>query len=235
MGNRKVPLITGEYYHVYLRGVEKRKIFLDDADVERFLLSLEIFNSADPIGSIYEHSYRKENHLGSLTSKVVDIIAYNALPNHYHILLRQCTEGGISKYMQSLNGGYTKYFNHKYNRIGSLFQGVFGSTHIQNNEQLLYTSVYVNLNHITHKIKLGSLTSKWGERSSWEQYINHGSYKYVVPCNTKDILSFYSDEREYKKEAEDIAKIIAMETAEGVEESKILQKNLEVSLPNNWV
>jgi len=228
MGNRKTPLVTNEYYHIYLRGVEKRDIVMDDTDVNRFLLSLKTFNSVQSVGSIYEHNYKHKKveaklkkigsqKIGSRTSKkievekLIDIIAFNVLSNHYHLLLRQRVDGGISKFMQSLNGGYTKYFNHRHKRVGPLFQGAFGSTHIKDDSELKYTSAYVNLNHVVHQLKFGNRTSKWDIRSSWRQYIDVENLEFPVLCSTNSVLLLYSNTDEYKKDAKKIAKTIAFE------------------------
>jgi hypothetical protein len=107
---RKTELETGEYYHIYNRGVDKRIIFLDEADIRRFYQSVEEFNTLEPIGSIYEHSFVKR--LGSEASKskaskskpaattLVSVIAHCANPNHFHLLLRQEAEKGIEKFMR---------------------------------------------------------------------------------------------------------------------------------------
>lgn len=173
MGNRKQPLITGEYYHIFGRGVEKRNIVEDQQDIERFITSLKCFNTVERIGSVYEFALRARNNkdrnqFGSSTSKLVDVLAYNILPNHYHLILRQKTDDGIAKYMQSCAGGYTKYFNTRYERMGPLFQGKFRSEHIATDAQLRYVTAYVHFNHLVHGIvpAEGSV-STWGERSSW--------------------------------------------------------------------
>lgn len=232
MGNRKVPLITGEYYHIYLRGVEKRDIVLDDDDISRFLLSLEVFNSIQPIGSIYENSFKRNkrcqqlNQLGSETSKLVELIAFNILDNHYHLILKQRVDGGISKFMQSFNGGYTKYFNNKNKRIGSLFQGVFNSRYIADDFQLRYLSAYVNLNHVVHS--LGSETSKWGRRSSWEQYVENKKASAIISCDTDMLISLYSNKEALKEDGEEVAEAIALERVKNktLEEENALNESL---------
>jgi len=77
---------------------------------------------------------------------LVEIIVYCLNPNHYHIILRQVSEGGVSKFMLKLSSGYSSYFNKKNKRSGSLFQGRFKAVHIDSNEYLLYLSAYVNKN-----------------------------------------------------------------------------------------
>ena len=123
---RKVLLVNDEYYHVFGRGVDKRQIFMDARDYARFLQSMEEFNTVEPIGSIFENSFRKrESQLGDGVSKLVEFICYCLNPNHYHFLMRQVADKGIEKFMHRLCLGYARYFNIKCQRSGSLFQGPF--------------------------------------------------------------------------------------------------------------
>lgn len=195
---RKTPFATGEYYHIYNRGVDKRTTFEDSEDITRFYESIEEFNVIEPIGSLYENSFVKQ--LGSRTSKsesdaLVSLIAHCANPNHFHLLLKQETEKGIEKFMQRIGTGYTKYFNNKYERSGALFQGKFKSVHIDSNEYLLHLSVYINLNDGVHQ--LGSPTSKLvRSRSSWGEYVDK-SIKGI--CEKDIILDQFEDIGEYKE------------------------------------
>jgi len=139
-----------EFYHIYNRGVDKRDIFMDSDDLYRFLKSMNDFNVQDPIGSIYEHSFK----LGSPTpklKKLVNFVAYCLNQNHYHFILEPLVDNGIQKFMHKLSTGYTNYFNEKYKRSGSLFQGGYKAIHINSNEYLLHASVYINLNYKIHK------------------------------------------------------------------------------------
>lgn len=186
----------GEYYHVYNRGVEKRDVFSDTEDLERFLQSLEEFNALDPIGSIYEKTFR-DRLFGSPTSKKpqISITAYCLNPNHYHLLLCQLMENGISKFMQKLGTGYTKYFNEKNKRTGVLFQGKFKAKHIDSNEYLLRASVYINLNNrIGVSNTVGGQASKLSA-SSWEEYCGKAR---LSRCNTDIILQQFRSVSEYK-------------------------------------
>src|SRR5437868_10728186 len=131
---RKTSFVTGEFYHVYNRGIDKRNIFSDAKDIARFFQSMQEFNNIETIGSIYENSF--SSPLGSLASKLrkpnkrlVNFICYCLNPNHYHFLLEQIAEKGIEKFLHRLGTGYTKYFNIKNKRSGSLFQGTFKAIH----------------------------------------------------------------------------------------------------------
>lgn len=188
---RPIALAQGEYYHVFNRGVEKRDIFLDRDDLSRFLESVRAFNSLNPIGSLFEHRFLPKDQLGSLTPKLVEVVCYCLNPNHFHLLLKQSSEKGIQKFMQRLGTGYTNYFNEKYKRSGGLFQGTYKSVHIESNEQLLHTSVYVNLNN-----QLGSLTPKLSV-SSRDEYM---SLDYAAPmCDKEIILGQFRNPNQYQK------------------------------------
>ena len=193
---RKVPFINGEYYHIYNRGVEKRLIFSNQYDVSRFLQSMEEFNTLDPIGSIYQNSFSRLRRPTSKSDRLVEFIAYCLNPNHYHFILKQIIDGGISEFMKRLGGGYTKYFNESNNRNGALFQGRFKSVHIDTNKYLLHASAYVNLNDRVHQ--LSNPTSKW-VRSSWGEYIEKNQNDF---CEKDIILEQFSNISEYKDFAE---------------------------------
>jgi hypothetical protein len=207
---RKVELATGEIYHIFNRGVDKRIVFNDQKDLDRFLLSMISFNSLEPVGSLHEQSFKKEK----IKKQLVNFVAYNLLPNHFHFILEQVSDGGISQFMKRLLGGYTWYFNNKRKRSGALFQGAFKSAHIDSNEYLLHVSVYVNLND---KIPLGDRTAKLG-KSSWEEYTNPNFRSGI--CVKKDlILDQFGSRNKYKK--------FALSSLEDIRDNKELHEELE--------
>lgn len=217
---RKTRLITGEYYHVYNRGTDKRAIFLDDYDFRRFLQSMEEFNTLQPIGSIYENSFLKEEHvLGNRTSKspLINILCYCLNRNHIHLILKQVANSGISEFMKRVGGGYTKYFNNKYKRNGVLFQGRFKASHIETNEYLLHASVYVNLNdHLhTQENDFNSISNK----TSWRNYTEENFSGASPTCSTQMILSQFSTKKEYES--------FAIATLHNIREKKQMDKELE--------
>ena len=198
---REEAFVNGEFYHIYNRGVDKRNVFTDKYDLARFFQSINEFNVVKPIGSLYENSFRR-NKLGGKTAKfeeerLVNIICYCLNPNHYHFILEQVSDTGISEFMRRLGGGYTWYFNNKYKRNGSLFQGKFKDSHIGTNEYLLYLSAYVNLNNKVHQ--LGGLTAKL-VKSSWGEYIDESvDKKGEKLCHTDIVLNQFRSKAEYKK------------------------------------
>ena len=197
---RKTPFVNGEFYHIFNRGTDKRTVFSNDYGFKRFVQSMEEFNSVEPIESIYVNSFR-EPKLKRRKSKLVNIVCYCLNINHFHMILEQIADGGISEFMKRLGGGYTKYFNHRHKRSGVLFQGKFKSRHIDSNEYLLHASAYVNLNNLAHKIR--------GEKfkSSWAEYIGIGGGNKNI-CKKPIILSQFRNAKEYKNFADNSLKDI---------------------------
>jgi len=197
----------GEFYHVYNHGIEDRDIVSDEYDSFRFLESLKMFNNEEPIGSIYEQSFHREESFGCWTtkSKLVNIVAYCLNPNHFHLLLEQVSDNGISEFMKRLGGGYTRYYNTRNKRRGHLFHGKFKAIWVNTNEYLLHVSAYINLNDRVHQInQLGGPTTKL-IRTSWEEYT--GTVKELI-CEKDIILGQFRNKGEYKEYAEDALPIM---------------------------
>ena len=205
MSSRTTPFIEWEFYHIFTRGIDKRNTFMDVEDAERFLLSMDEFNTTEPIGSIYEESFRKLSSKESRSipkskivtkprkqNKLVNFVCYCINPNHYHFILEQLVPNGIQKFMQRLGTGYTLFFNKKYKRTGALFQGPFKAIHIDSNEYLLHLSVYINLNGQVHQ--LGGEASKL-VRSSWEEYVDKNKNNF---CSKNIILKQFRSPGEYR-------------------------------------
>ncbi len=153
--------ITGEIYHIYNRGVDKRTIFEDDHDRIRFVHDLWEFNdkrsannserslsSNGLAGNMYEVSLRTLKKQEG-RDKLVDILAWCLMPNHFHLMLRQRVENGIPNFMRKLGTGYTNAFNIKTERVGSLFQGVYKFKYVDREEYLLYLPHYIHLNPVS--------------------------------------------------------------------------------------
>lgn len=152
MPQKIVPLVCDEFYHVFNRGVDKRETFLDKEDYLRFYQTLNLFNTIEPV--INFDSARIKSLKNNLNEKLVEIKAYALLPNHYHLIVKQISDGGLSEFMRRISTGYTSYFNQKNARSGALFQGRFKRVHISSDEQYNYLFAYVNENHFVHNIHI---------------------------------------------------------------------------------
>lgn len=174
--SRSISFATGEYYHLYNRGTDKRKTFLDKADHERFVSLLFLCNSGIPL--------HRSDHQGIAIEKIfaisrettlVDIGAYCLMQNHFHLLVHEQTEGGISLFMHKLATAYTLYFNKRHERRGSLFEGTFRAEHASRDEYLKYLFAYIHLNPI------GIIEKEWkehriGDRDKAEEFLK--TYQY---------------------------------------------------------
>ncbi len=152
MPSKVDPLITNEVYHIYNRGVDKRVVFGDKKDYLRFYQSLHLFNSKDPVINFDFARARFKNN--QTLEKLVEFHAYSLLPNHFHLILKQCSDGGVGEFMRRLSLGYTSYFNQRNDRSGSLFQGTFKRVHVATQEQYQYLFAYVNENHFVHNLDM---------------------------------------------------------------------------------
>lgn len=188
MGYRKTPLVEGEYYHVYNRGNSKQNIFLDDEDRERFVKLLYLCNSERGVNfrddiidkAIDAWDFNREQ-------AIVSIGAWVIMPNHFHIYVTskilpedrpRGDESTITEFMRKLSTGYSCYFNKKYNRTGSLFEGRFKATHVDRDTQAKYLFSYIHLNPVKlidtgwkkNGIKNISHTVKYLEGYQWSSY-----------------------------------------------------------------
>jgi putative transposase len=146
MGNRNVPFAEHEYYHIYNRGNSKQVIFREPDDYERFQALLYLSNSFERF--VFREIDEDKRYFIDRGTVLVDIEAYCLMPNHFHILLTQKVDNGISLFMKKVSTGYSMYFNKKYERTGSLFEGAFKSQHADSDEYLKYLYSYIHLNPV---------------------------------------------------------------------------------------
>jgi len=173
---KRISFSPGKFYHIYNRGTEKRDIFMNKNDYYRFLLLLYHCNSSKNVVLRLEN---KNFDLDPQKETLVDICAYCLMPNHFHLLIHEKIEGGISRFMQKLSTGYTMYFNKLYERNGVLFQGKFKSSHADEDEYLKYLFSYIHLN----PVKL--IEPLWKENGisdhfAAEKYLDYYSYSSYI-------------------------------------------------------
>lgn len=206
MSIRKIAFTEDNYYHVFNRGVDKRKIFKSKDDLYYFFKRLIDLNHV-VIGTKFNSKrFRKSGEvvIDTENAKMVSIVAYCLLPNHFHLVLKQESEDGISKFMQKLGTSYTMYFNKKYNRSGSLFQGKFKANLIGGDFGLPVLSVYVNLNYVHHKINPKQTLVK----SSIFEYLDKEIGESI--CNQQEVDSIVNEIgtiQEYQDFAKNTSKI----------------------------
>ncbi len=207
---RKQPIVTGEYYHVYNRGVDKRDIFNDNNDLYRFVESIYEFNKIETIGSIRDARKNKTESkaLAMLSFEpLVAIVAYCINPNHFHFVLKQLADGGISKFMQKLQGGYTYFFNVKHSRTGSLFQGTFKSHHMSSENYFNKILGYVNKNYQVHSIPKKKMSFILAGDYEYE----NNNFKIISKIEGKKFLVIFDGPKSFKKHCDEMVDIVRQE------------------------
>lgn len=205
---RKDPLITGMYYHIYNRGVDKRDIFMNKSDLERFVLSVKMFNTIKPIGSIKDKLDADKGFPDvQRPETLISIVVYTFNPNHFHFVVKQEIDGGISEFFKRLLGGYTKYFNLINKRNGALFQGRFKSKLIDNDDYFLKIYPYAHMNNLMHDIPK---EKSHLVLSSLEEYDNN-KFNIVAEKEAKELIAFYGDNENFKKESMNVIDMLRKE------------------------
>jgi len=202
---RKQPIVTGEYYHIYNRGVDKRDIFNDQKDLHRFIESVREFNRIEEIGSL--RNLRKndiQTAPKALSKPLVAIVAYCLNPNHFHFVLKQLVDGGIAKFMQKLQAGYTYYFNVKNARSGSLFQGTFKSQLMSGENYFNKIIGYTNKNYQVHNIPRHKINFVFASDHEYE----NNNFKIVSTKEGRKIFRFFNGSKNFKKHCDEIIDII---------------------------
>lgn len=199
-------------YHIYNRGVEKRKIFLDDNDYFRFIHNLFEFNDVKPAANLYYKSHEIRSHkIEKRTPRklLVKILAFCLMPNHFHLLLEPVQENGISFFLRKLCIGYAMYFNQKYVRTGGLFQGRFKGVLVNKEPHFVHLPFYIHLNPLDlispewreRTIKNYPETIKFLESYRWSSYLDYVGVKNFPSVTQREFLQeFFNSPQEYKKE-----------------------------------
>lgn len=153
---RAVPIVPGEYYHIFNRGNNKQSIFFDEENWIRFVFLIlylqspvTFTNQSRQIRYFVRHrvfNISDEDIKEIMAGRYVELVAFTLMPNHFHLLLKETQEKGTAVYMQRVLNAYTKYINAKRGISGHLFQGPFKAVRVENNEQLLYLSSYIHRN-----------------------------------------------------------------------------------------
>jgi putative transposase len=165
---RQTPFAINEYYHLYSRGVDKRKIFLNEEDERRFVRLLYLCNGTKPI--VYRGVRDTPLPLVNKGEAQVAIGSFCLMPNHFHLLVKEIKEGGTTRFMRKLLTAYSSYFNKRYERTGALFGSEFRSAHLNSDEYLKYIFSYIHLNPL--KILDSDWRSKAIDPYKAEKFLN---------------------------------------------------------------
>jgi len=179
------------FYHVYNRGVEKKRIFLDKQDHVVFLAFLKRYLTPppeDPTKTLEPNFYK------SLHDEI-ELLAYCLMPNHFHLLLKQTETTSMARFLQRVSTSYSIYFNRKYERVGPLFQGPYKAAVIDNENYFLHLSRYIHLN----PFEILKASPYKGEalvnllNYEWSSYADYLGKRHTEWVKTEMILSYFAD------------------------------------------
>lgn len=202
-----------ELFHVMNRGVDKRKIFLDDQDHLRFIHDLFEFNDQARVNNGLFLFKTNGQEVGRYIARkprklLVDIHAFCLMPNHYHLLVSPRAEGAVSLFMKKVNIGHAKYFNQKYDRVGALFQGRYKAVPVMKQAHFIHLPYYIHCN------ALDLITSEWRERKMrnmgraldflkkyrWSSYLDYVGIKNFPSVTSREfLLDVFGGHRKFEK------------------------------------
>ncbi|MCL5784901.1 MAG: transposase [Patescibacteria group bacterium] len=192
MPSRIFPFLNEYFYHIYNRGSEKRTIFESRRDYQRFLKTLKYYQLEGPKPRFSRFPSPLVKELDE-SKKIVKIVAYCLMPNHFHILLTPTKDGCITEFMSKVSNSYTKYYNTKYGRVGPLLQGEFKAVIMESDEQMIHVSRYIHLNPLASGIIKGLDQYRW---SSYPEYTGN---THVDFCFKEQILQNFKNSQNYQQ------------------------------------
>jgi putative transposase len=170
---------SGAFYHITCRGIERRNIYVDDKDRDRFLTLL----------------------FESLENYQVILYAYILMRNHFHLII-QTRKGNCSEFMRHFNICYTGWFNWRHHRCGNLYQGRYKAFLIDVDNYLLEVSRYLHLNCVrVRNLKSLDYQSQWRyvREYRWSSLAGYVSEHDAVQAVDYDlILSMIDGRRAYR-------------------------------------
>ncbi len=222
-----------EIYHVLNRGVDKRKIFLDKQDYFRFVHDLFELNDQSVVDT-GSYRFQQKNKTCDIECRninfierkkkprklLVDIYAFCQMPNHYHLFLNTKVDNGIPRFMQKVNMGYSKYFNQKYKRKGTLFEGRYKSILVKQESHFYHLPYYIHLNPLDLKFpewRVGELKNykdaiKFLENYRWASHLEYiGKKNFPSVTNREFLTEVFGGEKEYNKSVEHWLKNLELE------------------------
>lgn len=214
---RKIPIATSEIYHVYNRSVAQVPIFKNSREYSRFLSLVDFyrFNQTQLRFSHFSRLTQKQkySYLDSLYASPnhVEIYALAIMPNHYHFLVKQTKDLGITNFIRLIQNSYAKYINTKLKRVGSLFQSPFKAVRIETEEQFLHVSRYIHLNPLTSYVIRNSKDLSNYPWNSYKDYVSNTSRIFIniepikaLIKSKEAFVKFTLDQLEYQRELENI-------------------------------
>ena len=200
-----------EIYHVYNRSIGEMEIFKNDNEYTRFINAIRFYQVENPRIKFSDFLEQASHRAGGIKwrtlfpekDRLVEIIAYCIMPTHFHLLIKQLKDTGIAIFVSNLLNSYTRYFNTKYERKGTLWEGRSKRVLLEGNEQLLHLTRYIHLNPVT--AHLVDKPEKW-PWSSYSEYLLETSddkgicnYSFIMDIKPSAYKEFVEDGIAYQR------------------------------------
>jgi len=212
-----------EIIHVLNRGTDKRQIFLNDKDRLRFIHDLYELNDENQVGTEYQRycdDIQCRHKLDRPRKILVDIHAFALMPNHYHLLLSAQADRGIPRFMHKINMGYSKYFNIKYERKGTLFEGKYHRVSVNSEAHFIHLPYYIHCNPLdlrfpewrNREINNYQQILDFLETYRWSSHLDYLGKNNFPSVITKDfLLEFFDGTDGYRQKITDWFKTMNLE------------------------
>ncbi|OGH16445.1 MAG: hypothetical protein A3C30_04615 [Candidatus Levybacteria bacterium RIFCSPHIGHO2_02_FULL_40_18] len=200
--NRRLVFSNGYIYHIFNRGIDRRSVFTGFREYLRAQELIEFYKHLEtPVRyskflqlskSLRDDVLREINK----SETQVDILAYCLMPNHFHFMLQQKVDKGVSTFIANFTNAYTRYFNTKHERIGPMFEGIFKAVLVESDEQLIHLSRYIHLNPVVSSIINESDLNNY----KWSSY-----HEYIAPSKNSTVskrdlvMSMFESAKHYEK------------------------------------
>ena len=189
---------------MFNRAIDGREVYLDKRYYWRMLLALWFFRYDQAEVRLARYLEVKQEvqqamlHRLVKASLIVEVLAYCLMPNYFHLLIKQKTESGLSRYIGDVENSFTKYFNYRQKRRGPIFLPRFKAVDVGSDEQLLHLSRYIHLNPLTSYVvqdEEGLDNYIW---SSWQEYMGEITERKEF-CIEEVVLEFFENRKAYRE------------------------------------
>ncbi|OGH18769.1 MAG: hypothetical protein A2868_03285 [Candidatus Levybacteria bacterium RIFCSPHIGHO2_01_FULL_40_15b] len=198
--NRKIVFSNSYVYHVFNRGIDRRNIFTDLREYSRAQELRKYYFCKEPPVS-YSKFLQQQKEIREEVAqqmkrdeKLVNILAYCLMPNHFHFMLQQNSDRGIPIFVSNFTNAYTRYFNTKHERTGPMFEGIFKAVLVESDEQLVHLSRYIHLNPVVSSI----INEDQLINYQWSSYQHYVSDAIDDSVNSNLVLSMFKSKHIYK-------------------------------------
>lgn len=226
------------YLHVYNRGIEGRNIFCDEEDFSIFISYLKEYltkasNDKKTSFTVNGKTFKGTPHMPKNYYNKVELVSYILMPDHFHLVLDQRQEGSVQSFIRSICTRYSIYFNRKYQRKGSLFEGPYKSAHIKEANTLVHLITYLhthhpNAKHSSSSIYAGKETQDWVKKDAVFSLFNNAENNNL---GFRAYGEFAQAKRDELAERKILSEVLIEQTAQALERRDLANAGNSTVIP----